>query len=121
MSFFDGPPGSFGPPPQVPPAASLPSAPPLGPGPLIPDEPPDGRWIRALDRLDPGLPGARALAAVGVLAALAGGVVLWSSRPQPETAQPGPAPVTSSLTADRPTPTASGLVVDVAGKVRHPG
>jgi competence protein ComEA len=115
MSFFDSPPDSFGPPPQVPPAASLRS------GPLIPDEPPDRRWLRGLDRLDPGLPGARALAAVGVLAALAGGVLLWSSRPQPETAQPGPSPVTSSLTAARPSPTASDLVVDVAGKVRHPG
>jgi competence protein ComEA len=117
MSFFDGPPGSFGPPPQIPPAASLRS------GPLIPDDPPDRRQKarRALERLDPGLPGARALAAVGILAALAGGVLLWSSRPQPETAQPGPAQVTSSLTTTRPSPTASDLVVDVTGKVRHPG
>jgi competence protein ComEA len=115
MSFFDGPPGSFGPPPQVPPAASLRS------GPLIPDDPPDRKVLRALERLDPGLPGARALAVVGVLAALAGGVLLWSSRPQPETAPPAPAQVTSSLTTARPSPTASNLVVDVTGKVKRPG
>src|SRR4051812_31582647 len=115
MSFFDGPPGSFDPSPQVPPAASLRS------GPLIPDEPPDGRHkaFRALERLDPGLPGARALAAVGILAALAGGVLLWSSRPQPETAQPAPSQVTSSLSTPRPDPTMSDLVIDVTGKVRH--
>src|SRR5690349_21894606 len=114
MSFFDGPPGSFGASPQVPPAASLRS------GPLIPDDPPAGPF-RALARLDLGLPGARALAAVGVLAALAGGVMLWSSRPQPEPVRPAVSQVTPSLTTPRPGPTAAELVVDVTGKVRHPG
>ncbi|MEO5877463.1 MAG: ComEA family DNA-binding protein [Streptosporangiaceae bacterium] len=114
MSFFDGPPESFGS-RQAPPAASLRS------GPLVPDPPPDlgQRTARSLARFDPGLPGARALAVVGLLAALAAGVLLWSSRPQPETA--GPAVALSQHPAVRATSLAPEVVVDVAGKVRRPG
>lgn len=82
-------------------------------------------------RLDPGLPGARALAAVGVLAALVAGGCLWLSRPRP---QPVAGPVAASLAAPPVAgPSVSGpltsagaaqaatVVVHVAGKVRHPG
>jgi competence protein ComEA len=89
---------------HVPPAATLQSAP----------EPPERSW-------DPGLPGARALIAVGVVAALVAAVFLWSSRPRP---QPLPAAAVRPSLAAQPaaTPTSpAALVVDVIGKVRHPG
>ncbi|MEU5878495.1 helix-hairpin-helix domain-containing protein [Spirillospora sp. NPDC047279] len=90
------------PPAGGPPAASLRSEP----------EPP----LR--DRLDPGLPGARALALLGVLAALAAAVYLWLSRPRPD--PPPPAAARTSLSAVTPTPP-SQLIVHVSGKVRRPG
>jgi competence protein ComEA len=83
------------------------------------------------DRFDPGLPGARALAAVAVVAAVIAGVWLWTARPRP---QPVPVPAAASLVASparpaaspplpaTPVPTPTGtVVVHVAGKVRHPG
>jgi competence protein ComEA len=115
------PPQSFG---GLPPLEGLPA---VGGGPPSTEGPPDTAWAEPRPgrlRLDPGLPGVRVLALVGVLAALVAGVWLWWSRPRP---QRPPAPVLSP--AARPaaipetsaTPTALSLVVDVVGKVRHPG
>lgn len=77
-------------------------------------------------RLDPGLPGARALAAVGVLAALVAAGYLWLSRPRPQPVT-GPAVPSSAVpsvagpvASASPAPTAT-VVVHVAGKVRRPG
>lgn len=66
-------------------------------------------------RIDPGRRGALALAAVGVVAAIVTAVVLMRGRPSE---QPLPAPVPLG-----PSASAAGadLVVDVAGRVRHPG
>jgi competence protein ComEA len=92
---------------HVPPAATLQSAP-------EPPEPPGRSW-------DPGVPGARALIAVGVVAALVAAGFLWSSRPRP---QPLPAAAVRPSLAAQPvaTPTSpAALVVDVIGKVRRPG
>jgi competence protein ComEA len=119
------PPGSFGAatgtPPPGPPAASLRAS---------PDAP--EQWGDAPARrfrFDPGMPGIRVLALAGLLAAVLAGVFLWWSRPRP---RPAPAPVVrpaaarpvpsaSAASAVSPSPTGSPLVVDVAGKVHHPG
>lgn len=90
--------------PDAPPAAALRSAP----------EPP---W----QRLDPGASGARALAAVGLAAGLAAAGYLWWSHAEPV---PVAAPSTArgaqeSVSVVSPSP--SGLVVDVTGRVRRPG
>jgi competence protein ComEA len=78
-------------------------------------------------RFDPGLPGVRVLALAGLLAALLAGAYLWWSRPEPRpapepivrpAAQPAVAP---SIGGSTPSPSPSPVVVDVAGKVRHPG
>ena len=66
-----------------------------------------GRW-------DPGRRGVVALAGVAVVAALLAGVVLLRARPQ-ELAPPGATLATSAPDAG------AVVVVDVAGKVRHPG
>jgi competence protein ComEA len=87
------------------------------PGPAPPHGRPwAGRW--ALE-----LPGARALIAVGVAAALAATGFLWLARPRP---QPVPAAAVRPSLAARPpvataSPSATALVVDVAGRVRRPG
>lgn len=86
-----------------------------------------------IGRFDPGLPGARALAMVGLLAALIAGGYLWTSRPAPQTA-PEPASASLAVSSGPPTvPVPSGasgaaaagpgatVVVHVAGKVRRPG
>jgi competence protein ComEA len=84
-------------------------------------------------RIDPGLPGVRVLALAGLLAALLAGAYLWWSRPEPHpapqpivrpAAQPATAPPLAtggSAGPSTPSPSPSALVVDVAGKVRHPG
>lgn len=136
--------GSSGPPhapgPRRPPAASLRSSPrpprdDAGGGAEIDV---GGRpAIAELLRLDPGLPGARALALVGVLAVLGAGGYFWLARPQAQPVVAGPAasagPATSGGPAVRPrrggpitsgaaTPMATGsMVVQVGGKVQHPG
>jgi competence protein ComEA len=85
-----------------------------------------------IGRLDPGLPGARALAVAGLLAALVAGGFLWTSRPAPRAApEPAASPVVSSGTPVVPGPQGSPgaavggptatVVVHVAGKVRRPG
>jgi competence protein ComEA len=111
--------------PPGPPAASL-RASPHDPGQT--DDTPwtdPGRVGR--NRFDPGLPGIRALALAGLLAALIAGAYLWWSRPDP---QPAPQPVVhpaahpaamTSAARSAPSPSPTTLVVDVAGKVRHPG
>jgi competence protein ComEA len=90
------------------------------------------RWVperwRGL-RLDPGRPGALALAAVAAVAAVLAAVGVWRDRPvaeqppsftvagatgQPSPASAGPAP-------GRPPGTGAPLVVSVAGKVHRPG
>jgi competence protein ComEA len=67
------------------------------------------------------------LALAGLLAALLAGAYLWWSRPEP---RPAPQPIVRPaaqpaiappMGASTPTPSPSPLVVDVAGKVRHPG
>ncbi|MBA9006920.1 helix-hairpin-helix domain-containing protein [Thermomonospora cellulosilytica] len=77
-----------------------------------------------LGRLNPGQPGARALAVVGLVAALIAGGYLWQSRPRPQPVAdviaPTPmTPVASSTALAGPTP--AGVTVHVAGKVRRPG
>ncbi len=109
------PPGPFGVPPgDAPPAAAL-RVPPADP-----EEPP---------RFDPGLPGVRVLAIVGLVAALVAGAYLWWSRPSPRPA-PEAAPIRAvrasaaapePAAAATPSPSPSAVTVDVAGKVRHPG
>jgi competence protein ComEA len=81
-------------------------------------------------RVDPGLPGARALAVAGIGAALIAGGYLWLSRPQP---QPAPAAAGAASLAvpavaggrgprSGPTVVASpSVVVHVTGRVRRPG
>lgn len=106
-------PGSFGAAADAPPAAAI-RVPPADP-----EEPP---------RFDPGRPGVRVLAVVGLVAAVVAGVYLWWSRPVP---RPAPDAVLSPAThasaaAAAPGPAAPGpspsvVTVDVAGKVRHPG
>jgi competence protein ComEA len=89
---------------------------------------PAGRQLR----VDPGGPGIRVLAVVGLLAAIVAGAYLWWSRPE---RRPVP-PVVVSPAAHRAAPlgaasepaapatpavSSSPVLVDVAGKVRHPG
>ncbi|HEX6469912.1 MAG TPA: ComEA family DNA-binding protein [Streptosporangiaceae bacterium] len=97
-------------------AVSDPAVPPP-PGPeRPPGRPWAGRWA-----LEPS--GARALVAVGIAAALAAAGFLWLARPR---YQPVPAPAVRPSLAGPPaiattSPSATALVVDVAGKVRRPG
>jgi competence protein ComEA len=80
-------------------------------------------------RVDPGVPGLRVLALAGLLAAVLAGVYLWSSRPsarpvpravvRPAAARPAAAPSGDPSAPSSPSP--SAVVVDVAGKVHHPG
>jgi len=74
-----------------------------------------------LRRLHLDQPGARALVAVGLVAALIAGGYLWQSRPrsQPaaEVVAPSPAASPTALAGAAP----AGVTVHVAGKVRRPG
>ncbi|HEY3685669.1 MAG TPA: ComEA family DNA-binding protein [Streptosporangiaceae bacterium] len=102
--------------------------------------------LRALvtgDELDPGRPGLRVLITVAVVAALVAVAFWWRSRPHAEPL-PAPAPVAPAASRQAPmgspgalgsppapgltppvpasaSPSATAVVVDVAGKVRHPG
>ncbi|GAB3983324.1 hypothetical protein GCM10029978_089680 [Actinoallomurus acanthiterrae] len=109
---------------------------PQPPGAVLRASPQDpGRRVR----LDPGVPGIRVLAVVGLVAALVAGAYLWWSRPEPRSAAPpvvvspaahrtvpmdasAPSPAMPTVAA---TPTSSSssspVLIDVAGKVRHPG
>ena len=135
------PPPSFGAvagsPASPPPSASLrssPDDPGSGSGSAVSGSAEDAAWSDLVRpgaahrlRADPGLPGVRVLALAGLLAALLAGAYLWWSRPEPRpapqpivrsAAQPAIAPRTGGST---PSPSQSPVVVDVAGKVRHPG
>lgn len=80
-------------------------------------------------RLDPGRPGAAALALVAALAAVAAAVGVWWDRPQaepvaalpavvvPEAVDPGP----GSTVTPGPAPAPAVLVVSVSGRVARPG
>ncbi len=100
--------------------------PPTQPLPVVPER--RGRLARLLPeswrqaRIDPGRPGATALALVAALAAVVAAVGVWSERPRSE-----PVPALPAVTVgDTAAPTASAapagpLVVSVSGKVRRPG
>jgi competence protein ComEA len=117
-------PSSFGAAPgAAPPMASL-RASPEAPGPPargLGDEDDARRRSTGRLRIDPGLPGVRVLALAGLLAALLAGVYLWWSRPEPRPAPPPVLRPAAVSAAAIPTPSASTLMVDVAGKVRRPG
>lgn len=78
-------------------------------------------------------PGLRVLLVAGVAAALVAGLYLWWSRPVPQAApravlgspavpvRPSPALPARPVAAPSPSSSSSALVVDVVGKVRHPG
>jgi len=99
-----------------------------------------GGFGHVLERWDPGITGARALAVVGLIAALAAGVLLWASRPEPEPVPPfssgpdSPLPPSTALqsrsdadlqarpvAAPTTAPTGDPLVVHITGDVRTPG
>lgn len=106
-------PESFGP------AHDAPSAPPGAASRASPRAP------TRTPRFDPGLPGVRVLAVVGLLAALLAGGYLWWSRPRPEPApeavlRPAARPAAPAAVST-PSPSPSAVTVDVVGKVRHPG
>lgn len=92
---------------------------------------PDAAGEEARPRVfDPGL---RVLLVAGVAAALVAALYLWWSRPVPQAApravlgspaapvRPGPALPARPVAAPSPSSSSSALVVDVVGKVRHPG
>ncbi|MEO3783128.1 ComEA family DNA-binding protein [Actinocorallia sp. B10E7] len=110
-------------------SAPGPAAPPLKPRPSLRGA---GGLGAALERWDPGITGARALAVVGLIAALAAGVLLWTGRPEPEPVPPAstgpdsPPPPAAALHARpvaAPTTELPGdpLIVHVTGDVRTPG
>lgn len=87
-------------------------------------------------RVDPGRPGATALALVAAVAAVVAAVGVWFERPRAEPAPdlpavtvsaPGvdasaaPAPTAAATTAAAPTAPPAPLVVSVSGKVHRPG
>lgn len=70
--------------------------------------------------VDPGRPGVRALAVIGIVAALVAAMFFWRARPAAVPAPPAPTPAGVSEAASA-TPTDSVVVVHVGGKVREPG
>jgi competence protein ComEA len=70
-------------------------------------------------RVDPGRPGALALALVVAVGAVIAAVVVWTERPRAEPAPALPAVSVSSIPASSTPP--GPLVVSVSGKVRRPG
>lgn len=86
-----------------------------------------GSWLTA--RVDPGRPGATALALVAAAAALVAAVGVWSDRPRAEPVDALPTVDVTAVTAAGPgapaaapgVPAAGPLVVSVVGKVRTPG
>jgi competence protein ComEA len=77
-------------------------------------------------RIDPGLSGVRVLVLAGLLAALLAGVYFWWSRPRAQSVpqpvlRPAAQPAAEASAGPTPSPSATTLVVDVGGKVRHPG
>jgi competence protein ComEA len=77
-------------------------------------------WRRA--RLDPGKPGATALALVAALAAVVAAVGVWSERPRAEAVPALPAVTVGEVVAPTASAVPAGpLVVSVSGKVRRPG
>lgn len=81
-------------------------------------------------RLDPGRPGAIALALVTAVAALAAAIGVWGERPRAETLPAAPAaglsPLVATTAPTAPTaptegPDAGSIVVSVVGKVARPG
>ncbi|MFE3449173.1 helix-hairpin-helix domain-containing protein [Nonomuraea sp. NPDC059194] len=73
--------------------------------------------------LDPGRPGLRVLVALGLVAALIGGIYAWRASPTPEPlAAPPPISGSAASPAVIATPSVtSSVLVHVAGKVRKPG
>ncbi|MFD1939101.1 MULTISPECIES: helix-hairpin-helix domain-containing protein [Nonomuraea] len=73
--------------------------------------------------LDPGRPGLRVLLALGLVAAVVGGIYAWRSSPTPEpVAAPSPIHGSAAPPSDVVTPTTTpSVMVHVAGKVRKPG
>ena len=79
-------------------------------------------------RLDPGVRGALALAGLALMAAIVAMVMAWSGGATPSARQPVAAlkvavPALSASASPIPSVSAqsTGVVVDVGGKVRHPG
>jgi competence protein ComEA len=77
-------------------------------------------------RLDPGVRGALAIAGLALVAAIAAVVLAWTSAAspvaRPSVAEPKVAvPTLSSSASVVPSAPATGVVVDVGGKVRRPG
>jgi competence protein ComEA len=79
--------------------------------------------VPAARRWDLGVPGARVLIPVAVVAALIAAGFLWLSRPRPEPVSAAPVRPSYAAGPSAPVaaPAASAPVVDVAGKVRRPG
>ena len=71
--------------------------------------------------VDPGRAGIRALAVVGVFAAVVAATFLWRARPAAVPAPPVASHAAQVSPAPSSTPSAPAVVVHVAGKVREPG
>lgn len=81
-------------------------------------------WLRRRGiRLDPGHRGGMAMGIVALVAALVAGWWVLSSRPQrvAVASAPPPSSAAPAVSSSRPAASAARLVVDVVGKVRHPG